>query len=234
MKKIIDCILKSTLILTVLFGYTFYPVNTKAVTIKQGQTLADLRADLKALQKEKVESQNKQKKTQSEIDAEKNNIASANHEIEEANLQISLLTEAIENTNTEISKLKEDTESLLLLYQKLETENIYLSYITGATSMTELIMRMDAINQVTEYNQEKLNDLELLIKNNEKMSDELEDYQVTLNSKIETYEENIKSLDRDLADLVEGAEDINSEIAGVKELINYYEKVGCKENEDLC
>jgi len=233
MKKIIDCILKSTLILTVLFGYTFYPVNTKAVTIKQGQTLADLRADLKALQKEKVESQNKQKKTQSEIDAEKNNIASANHEIEEANLQISLLTEAIENTNTEISKLKEDTESLLLLYQKLETENIYLSYITGATSMTELIMRMDAINQVTEYNQEKLNDLELLIKNNEKMSDELEDYQVTLNSKIETYEENIKSLDRDLADLVEGAEDINSEIAGVKELINYYEKVGCKENEDL-
>ena len=62
----------------------------------------------------------------------------------------------IEHTNEEIEKLKQETESLLVLYQKLENENVYVSYITGATSMTELIMRMDAISQLTDYNNEKL------------------------------------------------------------------------------
>ena len=32
--------------------------------------------------------------------------------------------------------------------------------------MTELIMRMDAVNQLTEYNEEQINELELLIRNN--------------------------------------------------------------------
>ena len=232
-KKITEAIIRIILIVLVVFGYIFQPIGVGALTVKQGQTLGDLRNDLKALQKEKSDSEKAQKKTQSEINTAKNNIAIANNEIEEANLQIALLTEEIENNNVEISKLKEETESLLILYQKLESENIYLSYITGASSMTELIMRMDAINQLTAYNQEKIDNLELLITNNDKMSIELEKYQTTLNSKISTYESNIASLGRDLEDLVEGAESIDSEIQGVKELIEYYEKAGCKEDEDL-
>ena len=232
-KKITEAIIRIILIVLVVFGYIFQPIGVGALTVKQGQTLGDLRNDLKALQKEKSDSEKAQKKTQCEINTAKNNIAIANNEIEEANLQIALLTEEIENNNVEISKLKEETESLLILYQKLESENIYLSYITGASSMTELIMRMDAINQLTAYNQEKIDNLELLITNNDKMSIELEKYQTTLNSKISTYESNIASLGRDLEDLVEGAESIDSEIQGVKELIEYYEKAGCKEDEDL-
>lgn len=233
MKKIIECIVKSLLILIVLFGYTFSAIDVEALTVKSGQTLADLRANLKALQKEKKDSENAKKKTQNEIDSAKNSIGDANNEIEKANLNITLLTEEIEKTNLEIEDLKKKTESLLLLYQKQLNENDYISYITGATDMTELIMRMDAVSQLTEYNQEQINKLELLIRNNEKMSVELEDYQVTLNSKIKTYEANIESLGRDLAELVEGAESIDSEIQGVKELIEYYEKAGCKEDEDL-
>ena len=233
MKKILECILKSSLIFIILFGYTFSYVDTLALSVKKGTTLADLRANLKALQKEKQDSENAKKKTQSEIKAAENNIGNAKNEIDKANVEINVLTQELEKTNNEIEELKKKTESLILLYQKFMNENEYISYITGATDMTELIMRMDAVNQLTEYNEEQINKLELLIRNNKKMSKELEEYQVTLNSKIETYETSIEELDRDLAEIVEGAESIDSEIQGVKELISYYEKAGCKEDEDL-
>lgn len=233
MKKIIECVVKSTLILLILFGYTFSLIDVSAMTVKNGTTLADLRTNLKALQTEKQESENKKKKTQSEINAQENNIGNAKNEIDKAETEITLLTEELEKTNGEIEELKSKTESLLLLYQKLTNENEYINYITGATDMTELIMRMDMINQITEYNQEQIDKLELLIRNNEKMSKELETYQSSLNTKIASYEASIESLGRDLAEIIEGAEDIDSEIKGVKELISYYEKVGCKEDEDL-
>lgn len=234
MKKSFECAYKSFLIILIIFGYIFQPVGVNAATtVKKGDTLGTLRQNLKALQQEKAESKKEQQKTQNQIDASKNNIAAANNDILEAQKQITLLTEEIIKTNEEMSKLKEENESLLILYQKLENENIYLSYITGASSMTELIMRMDAINQVTEYNEQKINSLELLINSNNKMSKELEKYQSTLNLKIATYEANIAELGRDLEELVEGAESIDSEIQGVKELIDYYEKAGCKEDEDL-
>lgn len=234
MKKIVNNLIKYTFPILILVVYIFGPINVEAVTtVKKGDTLATLRENLKALQKEKRDSENAKKKTEGEIAASKNNIASANNKIDEAKKQVTLLTEEIDNTNKELEELRKETESLMILYQKLESENIYLSYITGASSMTELIMRMDAINQLTDYNEEKINNLELLIKTNAKMNDELQSYQKTLDAQIVQYEANIESLGRDLAEIVEGAESIDSEIQGVKELIDYYEKVGCKEDEDL-
>lgn len=234
MKKYVDCICKIILIVLVVFGYVFQPIGVNAATaVKKGDTLATLRQNLKSLQQKKADSKKEQEKTQSQINASKNNIAAANNEIEEAQKQIILLTEEIEKTNVEMEELKKETESLLVLYQKLESENIYLSYITGASSITELIMRMDAINQITEYNEEKLNSLELLIKSNDKLTKELEKYQSSLDLKIANYEAKISEFEDNLEELVEGVESIDSEIQGVKELIEYYEKAGCKENEDL-
>lgn len=234
MKKFIDSLYRSILILIVVFGYIFQPIAVDAATtVKKGDTLATLRQNLKSLQNKKAEQKKEQQKTQAEIDANKNKIANTYNEMDNAQKQITLLTEEIAKTNEDVEKLKLENENLMVLYQKLESENIYLSYITGASTMTELIMRMDAINQVTEYNEQKMNKLELLINSNNKMSEELEKYQVELDKKIVEYNSLIDSFEADLDDLVEGVESIDSEIQGVKELIDYYEKVGCKEDEDL-
>ena len=234
MKKFIDSLYRSILILIVMFGYVFQPIAVDAATtVKKGDTLATLRQNLKSLQNKKAEQKKEQQKTQSEIDANKNKIANTYNEMDNAQKQITLLTEEIAKTNEDVEKLKLENENLMVLYQNLESENNYLSYITGASTMTELIMRMDAINQVTEYNEQKMNKLELLINSNNKMSMELEKYQVELDEKIVEYNSLIDSFEADLDDLVEGVESIDSEIQGVKELIDYYEKVGCKEDEDL-
>ena len=223
--------MKKLLIIFVVIGFLYQPILVTAKS--ENQTLGDIRQELKEMQRQKANKENEKKKTQAEIDANKNNIAAANNEIEEAKKQITLLGEDIIKNNEEMDKLKKENEDLMVLYQKLENENIYLSYITGASSLTDLIMRMDAINQVAEYNEQKINNLELLIKSNNKMSKELEKYQTTLDTKITEYESMISSLGEDLADLVEGAEDLDSEIQGKKELIKVLEAAGCKDNDLL-
>lgn len=210
-----------------LFFCMFAPKHTSA------QTLAGLRNDLKVLQNKKAEQDRKKQQTQAEINKNKNNIANAGNDIDKAKVQIEVLTNEINSTNEEIAKVKEQTEELLRQYQKMSEENEYAKYITGANSMTELIMRMDVMKQVAAYNDEQLTKLEALIKNNQKMSQELEEYQKTLQKKITTFEELIDSLGDDLSSLVEGAESIESEIKSKKESIKYYESAGCKEDEDL-
>ena len=224
MKKIIIVCISLLLILSSV-------INVSAES--KNQTLGDIKAELKEMQRQKANKENEKKKTQAEINANKNNIANTNNEIEDAKKQVVILNDEITKTNQEIDKLKQETDDLMVLYQKLQNENIYVSYITGASSMTELIMRLDAINQVAEYNEEKIHNLELLIKNNNKMSKELKEYQTKLNSKITEYESMINTLGEDLADLVEGAEDLESEIKGKKELIKVLEAAGCKDNQLL-
>lgn len=223
MKKINIFIISIVAVLVLIPNHTY--------ASSKNQTLGDIRQELKNMQQQKANKENEKKKTQAEINANKNNIAAANNEIEEAKKQVTLLGDEIIKNNEEMDKLKLENESLMVLYQKLENENIYLSYVTGASSITELIMRMDAINQVAEYNEQKINSLELLIKSNSKMSKELEKYQTTLDIKITEYESMITSLGEDLQELVEGAEDLDSEIQGKKELIKVLEAAGCKDND---
>lgn len=232
MKKVINSFYRLLLIITVVWGYVFEPISVNAA-IKAGTTLADLRKELRDLQAEQKNKENQKKKTQNEINNNKQNIVSANNQITEAKNEIASLTAEIEKTNNEIEQLKSEISDLLVLYQKLKSENVYLNYVSKASSITELMMRMDAINQITSYNEKQLKKMEMLIKDNEKKSKSLVKYQDTLNSKIDSYQSKIEILGDDLAELMEGVESIESEIQGKKELIDYYEKIGCKENEDL-
>lgn len=232
MKKVIDSLYRCILIVLVVFGYILQPIEVvAAVTDDANKTLAQKKAELKAMQQKLKDNENKQDKTKEEIEQAETNMGLTKHEIEEAEKEIALLEEEILKTNDEIEKLKKDNENLLILYQKLENENIYLSYITGASSITELIMRMDAVSQLTQYNEEELNKLELMIKSNNKMSKELENYKVSLNKKINDFQTQIDDLGDDLASLVEGAPTLEDNVNILKEAIKTYEAAGCKDND---
>jgi len=92
-------------------------------------------------------------------------------------------------------------------------------------------MRMDVINQLTQYNEEELNKLELMIKSNNKMSKELENYQKSLNKKVSDFENQIENLGDDLASLIEGAPTLQDNVNALKDAIKTYEKAGCKDND---
>ncbi len=201
--------------------------------IKKGDTLGDLKKQLTTLTNKKKEQQNKKNKTQAEINQNKKDMENAENELFKAREEVDNLQTQIANTSEELENKKKESEELLILYQKLESDNIYMEYVTGASTMTELIMRIDAIKQLNDYNNEQLAELEMLITNNQKMTKELANYQVKLDEKIENYNKAIEELGDELAELVEGAVTIDEEISSMKELIKYYEDLGCKDDQDL-
>lgn len=208
-------------------------INVLNVDAKTMETIADYRSALADLKAEKAEADRKKNQTQSQIKDNQNKVKDANDKIVTAQNQITTLTSDIEKNKEKIKNLEAEISELLVLYQKLSNDNVYVKYATGATTMTELIMRLDAISQVTEYNNKQMNEVEQLIVSNEKMQKELADYQDTLNDKIQQYEVNIKDLGVELKELVDEYESYDSQIQGYEELIKMYKNAGCGENEKI-
>lgn len=226
MKKFLRILLVFLLVATFVTG----PTNVNA---KAAETLADLRDELSALQKQKKNNENKKHNTQAEINSKSAAVAQANKDIEQAENDIEAAKIKIVESQKDIERISKETEELLRFMQIMNGENAYLEYVTGASSITEMIMRLEAIDQITTYNRESLDNLKDLIKQNEQLQVDLAAKQIELEDKIVEYEKRIDSLGQDLSELAEISEDIDDQIKNQKALIQSYEDMGCKENQKL-
>ncbi len=232
MKKSIDFIIRVMLSLAVTFSCLLAPLDVNAA-IKEGDTLKDLKNELQELKNKKTKLENEKKLTQTEIKQAEENMKKADYDMYRATEEISKTEKSIEQTEAEIEEVKKGTEELLRLNQKQESDNIYLSYITGASSMTELIMRSDMIAQLTRYNEAEIRKLELLTESNKKLTASLEDYKKELEVKRAEYEKEKDKLGEEVKELEEGAVSVDDEIKSMESLIKYYTDLGCKDNQDL-
>lgn len=231
MKKLLDGLFRFALITIFMLTYILEPMSV--VALDTNETLGDLKRDLADLKAKKQQQDNEKKKTESEIQANKNAIYKANQEIEEAGRQIEVAETEIKNSETRIEELTLETEKLLAFTQMMQNDNAYLEYLSGSASITELIMRLRAVEQITDYNKENLETLEELIKKNEQLKIDLAKKQEQNEQKKIEYQEAIDSLGSNLADIAEVTEDINSEIKSKQELIDTYTKMGCNDEQTL-
>lgn len=197
------------------------------------KTLGDLKNELAALKAEKAENDAKKNKTENQIASENSKIKDAHSAVDKAEADIERSKEEIKKSNQEIETTKNETEEILVFYEIMMGNNNYLDYITGADSMTDLIMRSESISQIINYNQDKLKSLEEKITKNEALQVDLAKKQVELENNIKEYEASLSSLNNDLSSLVEIALDVNSQISAQQKLIQYYESVGCEDNDLL-
>lgn len=230
MKKLRQFIGRIFLIIVVLLPYFLEPMTANA---KEAQTLAELRVQLKNLEAEKTKTANSKQRTQSQIKANQNAIYQASQDITKAETDISDAEEEIVLSNAKIESTKAEMEELLRYSQVLESSNAYVEYISGASSLTDMVMRIKAVEQIADYNQEKLKNLEELIEYNRQLKIDLRNKQKDLKVKISNYEKSIDSLGDDLTKLTEFADDINAQIKNQKNLIQSYVDMGCKENQLL-
>jgi len=222
--------LKKALVLTLILTFIIEPINVSA---KAAETLGDLKKELTALQKEKKDNENKKKNTQAEINNKNAAVKQANDDIVKAENEIEASKIKIAESELEIDKISAETEELLRFMQIMNGENAYLEYVTGASSMTEMIMRLKAVDQITTYNRESLDALKDLIKENEQLQIDLAAKQIELENKIVEYEKRINSLGQDLSELAEISEDIDDQIKNQRALIKSYEDMGCKDDQKL-
>lgn len=206
-------------------------MNANAASSSEATTLAELRQELKKLQQKKKDMENKKNLTQAEKNQKNKEIYEANKEIENSETKITIAKQQIEETQKKIKELTKQTEDVLVFYEIMSGDNAYLNFITDSSSLTEMIMRSDTVNQIIDYNKEKLEELDELIETNEKLQVDLIKYEKDLNTKIDSYKAKIEQLDSSLIEMADISMDIDGEIKLVQASIKNYEAMGCGENQ---
>ena len=230
MKKLIKYFNRFLLIFVFTFSYLFSPITVQA---KEATTLAELREHLADLKKQKQDAQNKKAETQSEIKTKKNNIYNANKEKEEIEVEVEDAKAKVDQATKDIEKTSEDLDSILKYYQISMNSNQYIDYIMGASTTTEMIMRVAAVEQITTYYKDKLQQLKNLIKEKEDLQVELDNKNKELDKKIVNYSNAISSLNDQLAALNDISLDIDGQIKAQESTIKYYESVCDSETQKL-
>ncbi len=230
MKRVGNWIVNVLVIVGLLIPITVDPLVVKAES--KANTLGELKQELAKLKEQKAYQDNQKNLTQKEINQNIASIQQADNEKEKVRNEVTQAENRIVESEEEISKVTEETKSLLKYFQLIEGENEYIEYITKASSMTELIMRISAVEQIADYNQRKLHELDDLVKENEQLKVELAEKEKELEAKIEASTEAISSLRNQLSALNEINEDINSQINNQQALIKYYEGV-CTSDDQL-
>ncbi len=179
----------------------------------------------------------KKAETQKKINSLNDEIAELNKQIEECKTAIEESKAKIEELNIQIEEKNKEIESLLSFKQVSDGDNVYLEYIFGASSFTDFIYRSALVEQLTNYNDELIDEMYDLIQQNVEL-------QAELNVKIEesenkTIEVNnkLKSYGLTLSDLFEDQEDVEQDInARQTEIIGYealYKQNNCEETQTI-
>ena len=228
MKKRINKIV--LLILTLFLAMGSFSAKPKA---KTANTLRELRQELGNLQAQKKSQENAKRMSEQEKIQKSQAIYDAYSEIEVAKNKIDEATIKIRESEEKIASVTAETEELIRYMQVMNGENAYLEYVADSGSLTDMMMRLSAVDQISEYNREQLKALENLIKENEQLKIDMANYQTQLNNNIVSYENRIKNLDAKLIEIAEITDSIEDQIKNQKALIDYYVSYGCKEDEDL-
>ncbi len=211
----------------ILFTFIILPLNVNA------KTLGDLKNEYNKLEEKYKLNQSQKKNNEAESSAASKRIDSIYSEIASAEQDITKLNEEIEKLNKKIKEKNEQVKDLMRFFQVSEGESTYLEYIFSADSITDFIYRLSVTEQLSTYNNNLINDMHSMIKqNNENIvslkakEKSLENLQIELKQKLVVLSEQHATLD-------EEEESIEKDIQYSKQIIDFYLKAGCKESDDI-
>ncbi len=221
MKKI------SSVILLILLTIFIIPVNTNAKTLKQLEDEVNkFTADL--------ESKNNQiAANDAEVAEIKQKIADYENQISEIKSETAVLEQEIEESNIEIAEKSEQSKSLFQYLQVSEGENAYVEYIFGATDVTDMVYRMAIVEQLTEYNDQVMDDLTKLIEDNKQRKEELAAKNTELEKLTDELEAEQSKINAETAAIRDAMPSVEKQKEEAEKQLAYYKKLGCGENEDI-
>lgn len=199
----------------------------------EAKTLGDLKKELAELERKYAEAESKKNLTEDEIKKVNDEINTISKNVEKTKEDIKNTEAEIIASEKEIEAKKEETNELLKFLQVSSGENVYLEYLFEADSYTEFIYRYSVVSQLTEYNNNLMDELKTLVT-------ELENKKIEFNEKKDKLEKEsselttkIAVLRLNLADYKEEGTTIEEDIKDMKDKIKDYEEIGCKDSEDI-
>lgn len=206
MKKIINI----TLILFVVLASMPYKVQAEA------KTLGELRAAYNEVLKQKQENDNKTEAAKEEIRQKEAAIKQAEADIHKAEQEMEDAQKAIDESNKKIAELKEQMKGILLYYQQMQGGNAYVEYVSGATTMTDFITRVAAVEFVTASVEDSVDELKIEVEKNEQLKVELENKKKALEAQSEEYKKVIQARYSDISQYDKYALNIDEQLEVAK------------------
>ena len=179
-------------------------------------TLGELKAEYQAKLDEKASYEAMSEEAKAEIAEKEAAIDEVEVSIHASEEEMNRIQESIDASNKEIEKLTGDAKSVLLYLQQMQGENAYVEYVSGASSMTDLITRIAAIEQISNSIQTTMNNLEKEIEHNEQLKVEEENKQKELEKKAQEYQRVIEARYNDIANYDKYALDIDTQVESLK------------------
>ena len=172
-------------------------------------------------------------KNDDEVADIKRQIRSAEKQIADAKEEVKTLEQEIKDSEEEILRKKEQSKSIISYYQMSNGSNFYLEYAFGAEDITDMIYRLAVVEQLTEYNTEKMKELDELIKQKQARQEELAKKQESLKQLEKDLEKTKARIEQDSNSIKESMPSIEAQIKAANESVKYYKSLGCGTNEDI-
>lgn len=215
------------LVIVALISFIALPKEISAKTIQQfEQEVAKYTNELQ-------EKKNKVAKNDQEVAQIKAKIKQIETQIKEAEDNIKKLQKEIDDSNKKIEEKDAESKKLMKYFQVVINDNAYLEYIFGATSIKDMIYRMSVVEQLTEYNDKVMKELEALIKENNIKQQELKSKQEELKKLEADLEDQKERINADSASLREAMPGLEEQIKSAKANVSYYKSLGCGATEDI-
>lgn len=214
-------------VLMLIVSLIALPQDTKATTLKEYEDA------VAKYTKELQEKQAKIAKNEEEVAEIKKKIASIETQISNTQLEIEKLQKEIEESNQEITKKSEESRKIMEYFQIADGDNAYLEYAFGAETITDMIYRVSIVEQMTEYNEQIMKELEELIEINKEKKSQLASKKKELSSLKEDLEDEKERINADTASIKETVPTVQEQIKTYQNQVNYWKNKGCKSNDVL-
>ena len=182
-------------------------------------TLGEYEEKLAKYKAELAENQSKINKTTGEINSANNEINNLKNEVLELTKEVEVLNEEIDKYNVEIKEKIKSSKELIEYLEVSSKGNMYLEYVFDATSINDLIYRSATVEELIEYNNKTIEELNKMINDNKireqnisKRKEEITKIENNLNNRI-------ASLGQTKATLTSGAVTIEKELKSFDEKV---------------
>ena len=199
----------------------------------KAKTLGDLKKELNSLEEKYNTANNNKKLTNDEINNLTSEINTITSSINSTKNDIKNAEDEIKENENTIENKKKETDELLKFLQVSQGENVYLEYLFEAESYTDFIYRYSVVSQLTEYNNNLMNELKELIASLEEKKKDLVNKKATLETKSNELSSKMVVLRSNLSTYMEEGTTIEEDIKDMKAQIKRYVDKGCKDNEDI-
>lgn len=219
---------KSKILSLILVITLMLPITVRAETLTYGNVLDELEKAKRELEKNNQSLGN----TQGQIQKDNEKIKSLKKEIEEMKEENTKIQQEIAQANIDIEEKKQQTKDIIVYLQMSQGENIYLEYVFGSDSITDMVYRLSVVEQITEYNDQMVKELEELIKTNENRKVELAEREKQSESKIEELNNEVARLNKTVSNLNSLTPGLKEEVEAKEASVAYYKSQGCSNRSD--